>query len=71
MPDPDAAREALMAARRAREEAEPRWREAILAALAAGVGPVEVARLAGCTRQRVFQIRQEALNRLDARRPRG
>ncbi len=69
--DPDAAREELIAARQAREDAEPRWRRAILAARAAGVGAVEVARLAGCTRQRVHQIEHGTLNRLDRRRDPG
>jgi DNA-binding phage protein len=68
MVDPEAARRELLAARQAREDAEPRWRRAILGALEAGVGAAEVARLAGCTRQRVYQIKDDALsNRFDKR----
>jgi hypothetical protein len=67
MPDPAAARRALITARQIREEAEPRWRSAIVAALEAGIGAAEVAEMAGCTRQRVYQIRDLARsNRLDS-----
>jgi transposase-like protein len=55
--DQDEARAALVAATRAREEG---WRQAILDALAVGIGPTEIARLAGITRGRVYQIRNEA-----------
>jgi hypothetical protein len=50
------ARAALVEATRVREQAEPAWRQAILAAHAAGVGPTEIARLAHVTRGRIYQI---------------
>lgn len=53
----DEARVALVEATRVREEG---WRQAVLDALAAGIGATEVARLAGITRGRVYQIRDEA-----------
>jgi hypothetical protein len=43
--------------RKAVEEAEREWREAIRAALAAGTSPSVVAAAAKITRQRVHQIR--------------
>jgi len=64
--DPAAARTELAAARALRDEAEPRWRAAIVAARRAGVPAAEVALIAGCTRQRVHQIEAELANRLDA-----
>lgn len=61
MPEPvvtqEQARAALVEATRVREEG---WRQAILDGLAAGLGPTEIARLAGITRARVYQIRDEA-----------
>jgi hypothetical protein len=47
------------AARRAAEvpRLDAAWEDAIRAALTAGVGATEVARLAGCSRERVYQIR--------------
>jgi hypothetical protein len=66
--DPAQARRALITARQIREEAEPRWRAAIVAAVEAGIPVAEVADIAGCTRQRVYQIRDAARsNRLDNR----
>ncbi len=53
----DEARAALVEATRVRDSG---WRQAILDALAAGVGATEVARLAGITRGRVYQISNEA-----------
>jgi len=53
----DEARAALVEATRVRDSG---WRQAILDALAAGVGATEVARLAGVTRGRVYQISNEA-----------
>jgi hypothetical protein len=58
--NPDIARLQLVFARQAREEANKankQWYEAILDALAAGVSVAEVALLAGCTRQRIYQIK--------------
>jgi len=56
----DEARAELVTATRLREEAEPRWRKAVLAALSVELGPTEVGRLAKVTRGRVIQIRNEA-----------
>ncbi len=64
--DQSAARAVLMAARQLRDEAEPRWRAAIVAARKAGLSAVEVAMLAGCSRQRVHQIEGKKSNPLDA-----
>lgn len=67
MTEQDAARWRVVHATRKRAEAAAEWRRAILDALAKGVGPTEVAALAGCTRQRVYQIKAEAAtNRLDS-----
>lgn len=57
--DKGEARRLVVEATRARQAAEPKWRRAILDALAAGVGASEVAMLAQVTRQRVWQIRDE------------
>lgn len=68
MTDPVQARRLLIAARQIRDEAEPRWRSAIVAAMEAGLPAAEVAEVAGCTRQRVYQIRDASRsNRLDNR----
>ena len=67
MREPAEARIALAEARIIKEQAEPRWRQAILDALDAGLPAVEVARIAGCTRQRVHQIKDSRSNRLDGR----
>lgn len=69
--DPAAVRAELAAARVLRDEAEPRWRAAIVAARRAGFSAVEVARIAGCTRQRVHQIEAKFANPLDAPAGRG
>lgn len=53
----DEARAALVEATQVRAEG---WRQAVLDALAAGIGATEVARLAKITRGRVYQIRDEA-----------
>jgi hypothetical protein len=65
--DPATARTELAVARALREEAEPRWRAAIVAARRVGVPAAEVALIAGCTRQRVHQIEAETANRLDVK----
>lgn len=70
MTDQDAARWQVVQATTKRANATRDWREAILNALAKGVGPTEVAALAGCTRQRVYQIKAEASsNRFDGPGP--
>jgi hypothetical protein len=43
--------------REAREGLDVVWRQAIVAALAAGIGATETAELAGISRERVYQIR--------------
>lgn len=55
--DPAAARDELLVARRLREEAGTRWNRAIRAGLRAGLSAVEVARLAGCSRQWVHKVK--------------
>lgn len=53
----DEIRAALAEATRVRDEG---WRQAVLDAVAAGIGATEIAKLAGITRGRVYQIRDEA-----------
>jgi hypothetical protein len=69
--DPAAARTELAVARALRDEANPRWRAAIIAARSAGIPVAEVALIAGCTRQRVYQIAGRPVNPLDTARPGG
>lgn len=68
--DPAGARTELAVARALREEAEPRWRAAIVAARRAGLSAAEVALIAGCTRQWVYQVTDGTVNPLDTA-PRG
>ncbi len=64
-PGPAAARRELAAARKMRERADPRWRRAVVAALNAGLGAAEVAELAGCSRQWVYEVKDQLSSRLD------
>jgi diketogulonate reductase-like aldo/keto reductase len=45
--------------KKAAETADQRWRDAIRAAITAGVRVVDIAEAAGVTRDRVYQIRDD------------
>jgi hypothetical protein len=57
--DQQAARRHLAQVSRQKAAIEPRWRRAVMAALAAGMTMAETGRVAGVSRQRIFEIRTE------------
>lgn len=68
---PDVALAQLALARQERDESvkihNQRWRQGIVTALESGASVPSIALVAGCTRQRVYQIQYEEKNLVDSR----